>query len=239
VTTSTACSIVPFDKKFAGGGTKFPLPVDTKAEQENQENWEVHKMGWTWQCAKFYDRRGSIDRKAECDDLYTWNNEETGDKCRVLKSAMVGATWYGACERSRPGQEPYVFAGVCLTSVDSREYCNFGYKDMDESMGPCERDCPVSILNLLSHRDDEWALEWREDCRNNAAQKATDRKNPNSLQNLPLGAKITVQKRGQNIVLEKGRISNRKNPVWISRAENVYYPLSHIKRYGYKLCVTA
>lgn len=61
-------------------------------------------------------------------------------------------------------------------------------------------------------------------------------KNLNSLQNLPLGAKITVQKRGQSIVLEKGRISNRKNPVWISRAENVYYPLSHIKRYGYTLC---
>lgn len=193
-------------------------------------------MGWTWQCAKFYDRKGNIDRKAECDDLYTWNNEETGDKCRVLKSAMVGATWYGACERTRPGQKPYVFAGVCLTSVDSREYCNFGYKDMDESMGPCERDCPVSILNLLSPRDDKWALEWREDCRNNAAQKAADRKNLNSLQNLPLGAKITVQKRGQSIVLEKGRISNRKNPVWISRAENVYYPLSHIKRYGYELC---
>ena len=27
-------------------------------------------MGWTWQCAKFYDRKGNIDRKAECDDLY-------------------------------------------------------------------------------------------------------------------------------------------------------------------------
>ena len=45
-------------------------------------------MGWTWQCAKFYDRNGNIDRKTECDDLYTWNNEETGDKCRVLKSAV-------------------------------------------------------------------------------------------------------------------------------------------------------
>ena len=133
-------------------------------------------MGWTWQCAKFYDRKGNINRKAECDDLYTWNNEETGDKCRVLKSAMVGATWYGACERSRPGQQPYVFAGVCLTSVDRHAGFDFGYKDMDESEGPCERDCPVSILNLLSSRDDEWALEWREDCRDNAAQKAADRK---------------------------------------------------------------
>lgn len=51
-------------------------------------------MGWTYQRAIFYDRRGGIDRKAECDALYTWHNEETGDRCRVLKSAMVGSTWY-------------------------------------------------------------------------------------------------------------------------------------------------
>lgn len=137
-------------------------------------------MGWTWTHSENYTWGGIIDRKAECDALYTWNNEETGDKCRVLKSAMVGATWYGACERTRPGQKPYVFAGVCLTSVDSREYCNFGYKDMEESMGPCERDCPVSILNLLSPHDDEWALEWRTACRENAAKKAAAKKNPNS-----------------------------------------------------------
>lgn len=193
-------------------------------------------MGWTWQCAKFYDRKGNIDRKAECDDLYTWNNEETGDKCRVLKSAMVGATWYGACERTRPGQEPYVFAGVCLTSVDCHAGFDFGYKDMDESEGPCERDCPLSILKLLSPCDHEWALVWRKDCRENAAKKAAAKKDLNGLRNLPLGAKITVQKRGHSIVLEKGRISNHKNPVWISRTENVYYPLSHIKRYGYTLC---
>ena len=193
-------------------------------------------MGWTWQCAKFYDRKGNIDRKAECDDLYTWNNEETGDKCRVLKSAMVGATWYGACERTRPGRKPYVFAGVCLTRLDSKEGYNFGYKDMDESCGPLQRDCPVSNLKMLSPSDDKYAVEWRKACRENAAKKAAARKDPNSLQNLPLGAKITVQKRGQNIVLEKGRISNRKNPVWISWTENVYYPLSHINRYGYTLC---
>lgn len=192
-------------------------------------------MGWTWQCAKFYDRKGNIDRKAECDDLYTWNNEETGDKCRVLKSVMVGATWYGACERTRPGQEPYVFAGVCLTSVDSHEYCNFGYKDMDESMGPCERDCPISILNRLSPRDDEWALEWRTACRENAVKKAADRKDSNSLQNLPLGAKIAVQKRGQSIVLEKGRISNRKRPVWVDWSTRTYYRTEQVQRAGYTI----
>lgn len=190
-------------------------------------------MGWTWQCAKFYNRKGNIDRKAECDAEYTWDDTETGDKCRVLKSTMVGTTWYGACERTRPGQEPYVFAGVCLTRVDRHAGFNFGFKDMDESMGPCERDCPISILNLLSPRDDEWALEWRAACRENAAKKAAAKKKPDSLQNLPLGAKITVQKCGQSIILEKGRIRNRKRPVWISWNERVYYSASQVEWHGY------
>lgn len=192
-------------------------------------------MGWTWQCAKFYDRKGNIDRKAECDALYTWNNEETGDKCRVLKSAMVGATWYGACERTRPGQEPYVFAGVCLTSVDSREYYTFGYKDMDESMGPCERECPVSILKLLSPCDYEWALAWREDCRDNAAKKAAAKKDPNSLQNLPLGVKITTQKRGIPLELEKAIIRGRKRPVWVDWSTRTYYRTEQVQRAGFTI----
>lgn len=196
-------------------------------------------MGWTWQCAKFYDRKGNIDRKAECDDLYTWNNEETGDKCRVLKSAMVGRTWYGACERTRPGKKPYVFAGVCLTSVDGREYCNFGYKDMDESMGPCERDCPVSILNLLSPRDDEWALEWRENCRDNAACKAAERKDPNGLANLPLGSAVTVEKNGEEILLQKATIRGRKKPVWVSWQSRTYYTAAQVKEHGYTIYATA
>lgn len=196
-------------------------------------------MGWTWQCAKFYDRRGNIDRKAECDALYTWNNEETGDKCRVLKSAMVGTTWYGACERSRPGQNPYVFAGVCLTSVDSREYCNFGYKDMDESMGPCERECPVSILNLLSARDDKWAIEWRAACRENAARKAAERKDPNGLANLPLGSAVTVEKNGEEIILQKATIRGRKKPVWVSWQSRTNYTAAQVKNHGYTIYATA
>lgn len=173
-------------------------------------------MGWTWQCAKFYDRKGNIDRKAECDDLYTWNNEETGDKCRVLKSSMVGSTWYGACERIRPDRTTYVFAGVCLTRLDSKEYCNFGYKDMDESMGPFQRDCPVSILNMLSPRDDKYAVEWREACWENATKKAASRKDKNSLENLPPNSTVKVSRHGEEILLQKATIAGRKRPVWVS-----------------------
>src|SRR3546814_2436397 len=40
----------------------------------------------------------------------------------------------------------------------------FGYKDMEESMGPCEDGCPESILNLLTSTDNENALDWRRRC---------------------------------------------------------------------------
>lgn len=189
-------------------------------------------MGWTYQRATFYDRMGRVDRKAECDALYTYHNEETGDRCRVLKSAMVGSTWYGACERTRPNQAPYVFAGVCLTHVFLREYDNFGYKDMDESMGPCERDCPLSILALLSPRDDEYALAWREDCRDNAAKKVASRK---VLRDLPLGAKVTVIINNLPVVLEKTMLRGRSRPVWIDWDAHIYYRPSQVVEFGYTL----
>ena len=102
-------------------------------------------------------------------------------------------------------------------------------------MGPCEHECPISILNLLSPRDDEWALAWRADCRNNAVQKAADRKNPNSLQNLPLGVKITTQKRGIPLELEKAIIRGRKRPVWVDWSTRTYYRTEQVQRARYTI----
>jgi len=42
---------------------------------------------------------------------------------------------------------------------------NFGYKDMDESMGPVVTSCPARILDLLTEPPNNWAREWREKCR--------------------------------------------------------------------------
>lgn len=194
-------------------------------------------MGWTFYHVDAWN--GKIDRKAECDALYTWNNEQTGDSCRVLKSSMVGSTWYGACERTRPNEKPYVFAGVCLTRLDSKEYCNFGYKDMDESMGPFQRDCPVSILNLLSTTEYEYAVEWRKACLENATKKAAARKDPNSLENLPLNATVKVNRRSEEILLQKATIAGRKRPVWVSWSDRIYYTTAQVKNHGYQLHTVA
>jgi hypothetical protein len=86
---------------------------------------------------------------------------------RVLDSACVGnRVWYAATRVERSGQEPYVIALVCLVRWNPRdkEGLHFGYKDMEESMGPCEAECPDRILRLLTPTTNEHALEWRRRC---------------------------------------------------------------------------
>lgn len=57
-----------------------------------------------------------------------------------------------------------VFAVVCFLHYAPKDYNNFGYKDMDETMGPYAYDCPEKILKLLTPTDNEYARNWREKC---------------------------------------------------------------------------
>lgn len=47
-----------------------------------------------------------------------------------------------------------------------------GYKDMDESMGPCEDECPVEFFDLVPDPG-SYATEWRARCRTNAEKYRT------------------------------------------------------------------
>ena len=177
-------------------------------------------MGWTSYHATHY-KNGKIDRKVEC-DAYFLEGLNRGH-FDVLKSAMVGSTYYAAVQHLKrcigkdendkyqyedvPENERTTFAIVFLTSTDSRDYFNFAYKDMSEDMGPYKRDCPKGILDLLSPTDNEYALEWRKACYENIARK----KSPTSLNKLPVGTRLRVVmpfdtkyfKEGQVVILEK------------------------------------
>lgn len=126
-------------------------------------------MGWTYYNATHY-KNGKVDRKAEMDDLFNWSDPDAHMSCAVLKSAMVGSTYYAAVrsENSATGYDE-IAAVICLTHVDSKSYCNFGYKDMDETMGPFKYGCPKSILKLLSPTDNVTANDWRQECWNRHA----------------------------------------------------------------------
>ena len=116
---------------------------------------DLHFNGDT-QCLPLYryDKNGKVDRKAECDSHFS-------DGYTVLKSSMVGTVYYAAVRKESTGD---VFAAVTLTSSD-KDF-NFGYKGMDESCGPNECKCPLSILKLLTPTEYEWAQQWRQHCYN-------------------------------------------------------------------------
>lgn len=165
-------------------------------------------MGWTSYRATHYKWVGKgtkrsyvVDRKAEC-DAYFMEGLNRG-YYDVLKSSMVGNVYYAAVKPLQryskdddgneiivdiPTNEQRVFGVVFLTSTDSKDYFNFSYKEMDETVGPCYYDCPKGILDLLTPTDSEGANNWRAKCREQLEKK----KNPNSLSKLPIGTLIKV-----------------------------------------------
>lgn len=179
-------------------------------------------MGWT-----FYHVDAPItaaDRKAEIDRLYNWGDEKR--RVRVLKSSMVGSTYYAAIEvENLETGEKSVSASVVLTAIDSKEWCNFGYKDMDESCGPCDSKCPAGILKLLTPTESEYANAWRERCWKYHAEK----KSPNALKNLPYGAEIAFKWGNRDVRIVKRRPSYQfKTDWWQVCGENKYWSKKRI-----------
>jgi len=112
--------------------------------------------------------RSYLDAQFTCD-------RDTGSS-RVLASSLVGRrTYYAAVEWVPAASgEREVWGLVCLVRYNprDREGLVFGYKDMSESMGPCESECPARILDLLTATQNTYALAWRERCRGRLSDRA-------------------------------------------------------------------
>lgn len=123
-------------------------------------------MGWTGIFDAIRKSNGTIDRKATLErDFSGWSNGESITK--MLKGSMAGSVFYAAMETTTPAGRD-VWALVILTSTNGAEFC---YKDMDETCGPCEASCPVSILDALTPTTNETANAWRQRCRENLEKK--------------------------------------------------------------------
>lgn len=108
---------------------------------------------------------------------FEWDDAERGS-LKIIDSHITLTEAYLACRVERPGQEPVVFAAICLIRhvPRAKNGCTFGYKDMEETMGPYVYGCPDRLLDLLTPTDDESAQEWREKCREkNRRRKARPR----------------------------------------------------------------
>ena len=118
-------------------------------------------MGWTYM---EMPREGTTEWFKR---QLTWESDD-GTKRRVLETAIVARTEaYAAVETVRPNGEREVWAAVFLLNYVPRakDGFTFGYKDMDETVGPNADNCPARILDLLTPTESQYANDWRNRCR--------------------------------------------------------------------------
>ena len=124
-------------------------------------------MGWTY----LYGKPRDVEQ--EIRSLFT-PADPTSYQYEILKLSRYGSTWYAAVRTTNlQTQHSEVWAAVILTKVDKGDW---GYKDMDETMGPHEANAPISLIKLLDPTENRYANEWRERCILNA--RARNRKPP-------------------------------------------------------------
>ena len=137
----------------------------------------------------------------------------------VLGAARVSNTVYMALKSTdKATGQSYVFAAVILISNTQKD--GFGYKDMDESVGPCECACPDRIMRLLSPIADipnpGYAADWRARV---AAQKTAAAELRTKRKCLMPGAIITLQNEvrfrdGKTATAFRMRFFQRKTPIF-------------------------
>lgn len=121
-------------------------------------------MGWTGMGLEYceYNANGTVNKhKTMTHELESWGTE-------VIQSAMAGGNWYGVV-RERDGR---MFLLICLININ-KSLGEFMYKDMTDTVGPYEKECPKAILDLADrlcpctdeYDSNGWARAWRAECR--------------------------------------------------------------------------
>ncbi len=115
-------------------------------------------MGWTYVHKPSHQKASDFLR-----EHFSGEGEKTTFKVLdvAIKNLRTAYMAVEVVEKTSGNRE--VFAMVCLLHY-TKGFNNFGYKDMEESMGPYERECPERILKLLTPTDNQHAQEWRKDC---------------------------------------------------------------------------
>jgi hypothetical protein len=184
---------------------------------------ECMKMGWT---GTHYDGyiRTAKDKKTAMDEIYNGYK----DWGKVLKSSIVNNVYYAAIHHYKTNS---VFATVVLLSIDNSDYFNLNYKDMSEDMGPCYYDCPITILNLLTKTESDYAKEWRKKCREHIAKK---KNTPKVKEGCVIEFTNEIEMTDENKIKKFTLV--KYNNRFVFRAENgKLYRISNWKKREYKI----
>ena len=161
---------------------------------------------------------GHTSAKSYLDAQFTYDRPQddgSSHGLKVLASACPGnRVYYAATQVITDGKPGEVFAIVCLVRWNPHDKEGFilGYKDMEESMGPHEADCPARILDLLTSTDKQYALDWRARCRANHERRTRKLADGDRIR-LPEPMKFTDGHVGQEFIVSKrGRRTVLRDP---------------------------
>jgi hypothetical protein len=193
-------------------------------------------MGWLY----MQSLNGYFGPRQYLDAQFTHTRPELTSK--VLRSALVAMrVYYAAVEHVRHAtDERTVFATVCLVRYNprDREGYIFGYKDMDESMGPRESECPTPILDLLTPTDSRYAIEWRARCRENAAARRAlaNKPSPRPGQTIVFDQPLSFSN-GRTLDRFEVVANPRSHRTMLFRAVDIggLYRIANVKKHSYRL----
>lgn len=102
-------------------------------------------MGWT----QYRDSMTEDEAVAELRRLHGWADSERGIAYKIIEDGTAPAgrgerAYYAAVRRHAPGEPSAVHCAVTLYTLHP-----FGYKDMDENMGPYVHAAPRRVLEAL------------------------------------------------------------------------------------------
>lgn len=85
---------------------------------------------------------------------------DVGSSSRLIRYSLVGSNLWMLLVHE-PTQEKYIALALLRHTRNAGPSGNdWGYKDMDETAGPCEVNCPITMLRE-STCSSERAVEWR------------------------------------------------------------------------------
>lgn len=135
-----------------------------------------------------------------------------GEHLEVVDKSLAGNQLYVLYRNTTTGKRfiaLYLLKGERVNRFDRMP--NWGYKDMDEAMGPCYYDCPERLL-AQSDCDSPYAIGWREACRQVRKNRAV---NKAFLASLKPGDHFMF---GESRVEYRGTMTRRGRTIYIGRS---------------------
>lgn len=147
-------------------------------------------MGWDFYSDPRFNKDRLVADKIAGDDM-VWG----GERAKILAHSLRGQHLWRVVEK--PDGERFIALDL-LKSGGRGE--GWGSKGLCESMGPCEVDCPLSMLDMVPVAAGDYAAGWRKRVRAyHAAKNARTR----VAKTLAPGAKVTIYGKPYTIVRKR------------------------------------